>query len=277
MIATYKKLEKGKPLESAGRKAAGLIPSGYGSRAARRTLCPFEVLWRIGIITNTCQRKEVPQGVAINPRNYPYFLVTTALDEWNCHEGDSQMKTKIAMITFVFALIAFTGISQAMDDVTYTPQTKFWMEKFQGGGPGAVGNVLMAVGKGFIFQHAMLDTLSRNDDGSYTTTYILGELTLNPSGPWGKKIKGKKKFRTLKASDITATNNSLSGADGHLKFTLKFGGKFDNADFCYDATATYEGYPQFKLDDEGKPVFQRGFGPDDFQAVIVFKDCPALP
>jgi hypothetical protein len=186
------------------------------------------------------------------------------------------MRTKIALFTLVLTLIAFTGVSQAASsEVSYDPVTKFWMEKFQGGGPGAEGNVLMAVGQGFVFQHATLDgDPVLNDDGSYTTTYILGELTLNPSGPWVKKMKGKKPFRTLKASDITATNNSLSGAGGYLEFKLTFGGKFDNADFCYDATATYKGYPKFKVDDDGKPVFQKGFGPDDFKAEIVFKDCP---
>jgi hypothetical protein len=182
------------------------------------------------------------------------------------------MRARVALSTLVFVLVAFTGVSQALNDV-YKPQTKFWMEKFQGGGPGQEGNVLMATGKGFMFQHAILEEATLNPDNSYTTTYIGGELTLNPSGPWASKVKGKKPFRTLKASDITATNHSTyDPVTGKLIFELTFGGKFDNANLSYCAKATYDGFPQIKLDDEGKPVFQRGFSPE-FKVEIVFKEC----
>ena len=38
-------------------------------------------------------------------------------------------------------------------------KTKFWKENFFGGGPGQPGNILMAVGKGFMLQNVVLDGL----------------------------------------------------------------------------------------------------------------------
>jgi hypothetical protein len=201
--------------------------------------------------------------------------------------GDWEMRTRIVLFILVLCLISLSGISLAAkpdhgpkpnpgpgpNQGVYEPKTKFWMEKFQGGGPGQEGNVLMAVGQGFTFQHATLDHVEKNSDDNFTTTYIGGELTLNSAGPWAKKMKGKKPFRTLKASDITATNvSTFHSPTGTLKFTITFGGDFDNADFSYCARATYEGVPQIKFDDDGKPVFQRGLGPDDFRAWIAISD-----
>ncbi len=146
-------------------------------------------------------------------------------------------------------------------------QTKFWKEMFKGGGPGRPGNTLQALGDGFIFKKAKIDTSGAmpNGDGSYTTTYIGGELILNSSGPWLNKKK-------LKATNIPAVNVSqMNAGTGELTFEIVFGGQFDGSEVYYMVMAYYSGIPQIKEDEYGIPVFQRGY---DFDAVIVLDDEP---
>jgi len=152
----------------------------------------------------------------------------------------------------------------------------FWMEKFQGGFPGQPGNVLLAVGDGFVFQNAVLKSAVPHPTkpGYYLSTYVGGELLLNSGGPWLKKDK------QLRASDITATNVSLSNATlTQLEYTLTFSGRFDNdPDLCFDVTAEYAGFPVIQAPPFGDPIwlFQAGgdsFGNPGFSATITLKRC----
>ena len=164
--------------------------------------------------------------------------------------------------------------------------TKFWKEKFFGGGPGQQGNVLMAIGQGFTLQNVVLqgvescaqvdctiDPISpcySDPEGqpiiyNYKTTYTGGFLRLNkgPHKLWLNKGK-------LKDTDLNVTNYSAHNPDGSLAhFCLVMNGEFDNApENTYDVIATFdvdEDNYQFKYDDEGNPVFHRGY---DFDAVI---------
>jgi hypothetical protein len=140
--------------------------------------------------------------------------------------------------------------------------TKFWKEMFKGGGPGQTGNELMALGEGFIFNQAKLQSVVASDNPNYTykTTYVRGKLTLNSSGPWLKSGK-------LRASNITVTNYSSQNPPltGILTFYLRFEGDFDNEPYHFVIEATYEGQPEVKYGEEGKPVFQRGM---DFEVTI---------
>ena len=165
------------------------------------------------------------------------------------------------------------------DDFT----TKFWKEKFFGGGPGQPGNVLMAVGQGFILQNVVLeDTVfcetpgcnlplehpcSYSEEWTYETTYRGGFLRLNSKGPWLKKGKLKD------ATDLEATNYSYVDQDQNLHFCLTISDDtFDRVqNVSYDIVATFDGTPdnyQMKYDEEG-PVFQRGY---DFDAEIMITD-----
>ena len=167
------------------------------------------------------------------------------------------------------------GLDSACDpDGLFT--TKFWKEKFFGGGPGAEGNVLMAKGKGFMLQNVVLhdvapytgdcgpepDACCGTAEWEYVTHYEGGMLTLNSKGPWLDK-------GMLKAKGLTATNYSRGrGEDGTLEFCLVIEGTFRNAPYTFNAVATFDATLdpyQFKVDDEGNPVFQRGY---DFNAVI---------
>jgi hypothetical protein len=189
--------------------------------------------------------------------------------------GGLEMKASIAVFTFAFALIAFAGVSQAVSsEVSYNPVAKFWMEKFQGGGPGKLGNVLMAIGEGFVFQNAVLAVSPEPqplhdwcDDlgGAFTlmTVYNGGMLTLNPSGPWKKNYKAK---------NVTAINFSCHAADYSLlgfrllveptpferpagsQFRIEAG--FDVMDDNYE----------IKVDPNDGMVFQRGY--DDLFVTI---------
>ena len=170
-------------------------------------------------------------------------------------------------------------LDSACDSELFT--TKFWKEKFFGGGPGQPGNVLMAKGKGFMLQNMVLQEVAPCDSGDcglpaedpcyatdweYKTTYEGGMLTLNSKGPWLDK-------GMLKAKGLTATNYSRGrGEDGNLQFCLVIAaGEFRNAqDFTFNAVARFDatsdpGNYQFKVDDEGNPVFQRGYS---FDALI---------
>ena len=160
--------------------------------------------------------------------------------------------------------------------------TKFWKEKFIGGGPGQPGNVLMALGQGFILQNVVLDDVEQcetgdcglpsddpcySDQWEYKTTYKGGFLRLNRQGPWLKKGK-------LKATDLEATNYSYLDPDGNLHFCLVMSGSFKNAPaYSFNVVAKFDGASdnyEVKYDEEeDAPVFQRGF---DFDAVIEILD-----
>jgi hypothetical protein len=153
------------------------------------------------------------------------------------------------------------------DDFT----TKFWKEKFFGGGPGEPGNVLMAIGQGFVFQNAVLKEPPVAGElpewcayvqgvVSYITTYEGGMLTLNSSGPWLKK-------GNLKAKNVTATNTSCHDPDGNLLgFRLEMIGSFQKSTYSFDVQASFivedDNY-EVKTDDG--MVFQVGH---DFDAII---------
>ena len=87
--------------------------------------------------------------------------------------------SKIKLICFVCISLLFFGTSvhanlrSTQNDFT----TKFRKEKFIGGGPGQQANVLMAVGQGFFFQNAALESVAptSNPDG-YMTIYTTEEL-----------------------------------------------------------------------------------------------------
>lgn len=87
--------------------------------------------------------------------------------------------SKIKLICFVCISLLFFGTSvqanlrSSQNDFT----TKFRKEKFIGGGPGQQANILMAVGQGFFFQNAALESVAptSNPDG-YMTIYTTEEL-----------------------------------------------------------------------------------------------------
>ena len=87
--------------------------------------------------------------------------------------------SKIKLICFVFISLLLFGTSvqanlrSSQNDFT----TKFRKEKFIGGGPGQQANVLMAVGQGFFFQNAVLESVAptSSPDG-YMTIYTTEEL-----------------------------------------------------------------------------------------------------
>jgi hypothetical protein len=140
--------------------------------------------------------------------------------------------------------------------------TKFWKEMFKGGGPGQPGNTLMALGEGFIFNQAKLESVVVSDDPNYAykTTYVGGKLTLNSSVPWLKS-------GILRATHVTAINYSSQNPPltGELTFLIKLEGDFDNAPYHFVIEASYQGQPEVKYDDLGNPVFQRGM---DFEVTI---------
>mgnify|MGYP005855815119 CR=1 FL=1 len=133
--------------------------------------------------------------------------------------------------------------------------TKFWKEMFKGGGPGQPGNTLMALGEGFIFNQAKLQTVEASDDPNfmYKTTYVGGKLTLNSSVDWLKS-------GILRATKVTAINYSSQNPPltGELTFLIKLESDFDNAPYHFLIEATYQGQPEVKYDDLGNPCFQRG-------------------
>ncbi len=164
-----------------------------------------------------------------------------------------------------------TGSWNTYDDPDPDFTTKFWKEKFFGGGPGATGNTLMAIGQGFVFQNAVLvgDPIevpnplpdwcsSLGGLASYKTTYEGGMLTLNPSGPWKTNLKAK---------NVTAINTSCHDSTGLLGFNLTMTGPFDKSTYSFNITADFDVTPdnyEVKMDSDGV-VFQIGY---DFDATI---------
>ncbi|MFA9454817.1 MAG: hypothetical protein ACERK6_12980, partial [Candidatus Aminicenantaceae bacterium] len=141
-------------------------------------------------------------------------------------------------------------------------EAKFWKEMFKGGGPGMPGNTLMAVGQGFIFKRAVLESVGAPSESGYeyATTYVGGDLILNSSGPWLNKGK-------LKDTGIMALNHSISNeTTGNLKFHLVFGGQFDDTGYFYRVDAWYDGEPRMSVENEGGSGFQRG---SDFEDIII--------
>jgi hypothetical protein len=171
---------------------------------------------------------------------------------------------KIAFTGFVCFLLLLFGVSAYAQ--TYSSpgnfKTKFWMEKYFGGGDGKAGNVLMAVGEGFDFQNAVLESVSGpflftgtgpcggTNLGVYHTNYTGGRLTLNPSGPWRDNIIVR---------DIPALN--ISGLDnGKRFFILSFLGTSESG-VDVDVTATWcetDNNYERQVTKNGKPVFQKG-------------------
>jgi hypothetical protein len=180
----------------------------------------------------------------------------------------------VFLMVFVIGLSAKVkvnpGIYSTKDGHFYT---KFWKELFKGGGPGQPGNVIMALGEGYIFNQAKLVNVeaSNNVDYTYMTTYAGGMMTLNPSGPWCDS-------GTLKAKNITAVNYSSQNPvlTGILKFYLKFEGNFDNAPgYHFVVEAWYEGQPEVKYDElTGQPSFQRG---TDYEVTITITGAAESP
>ena len=176
------------------------------------------------------------------------------------------IKTGLLLLIMVCVASSATAKKKAtgpaVNPGTYTTgnedfHTRFWKETFKGGNPGAPGNVLMAVGQGFIFKQAVLDEVLPAESGSgnctrdWETTYEGGVLALNSSGPW--LTKGK-----LTATHLTVTNCSYSvDEDGLLDFEITFSGRFENAEFYFDLIASYSDRPIIKHF-AGSPVFQKG-------------------
>ena len=87
--------------------------------------------------------------------------------------------SKIKLICFVCISLLLFGTSvqanlrSSQNDFT----TKFRKEKFIGGGPGQQANVLMAVGQGFFFQNAVLESAAPTSNPyGYMAIYTTEEL-----------------------------------------------------------------------------------------------------
>ena len=176
--------------------------------------------------------------------------------------------TKTGLLLLIMVCVASSATAKkkttgpAVNPGTYTTgnedfHTRFWKETFKGGNPGVRGNVLMAIGQGFIFKQAVLEQVLPAESGSgnctrdWETTYEGGVLVLYSSGPW--LTKG-----TLRATHLTVTSCSFSvDEDGLLDFEVTFSGRFENAEFYFDLIAHYSDRPVIKYY-EGRPVFQKG-------------------
>ena len=178
---------------------------------------------------------------------------------------------KIAFIGFVCISLLLFGVSVHADTFSFSTEegdftTKFWKEKYLGGGDGTPGNVLMAVGEGFSFQNAVLESFFTASVKSpcgggtlpvYVTTYVGGRLTLNPSGPWDDNIIVR---------DITATN--LSGFDNGKRFFILWFLGTSESGVDVEVTATFcEDTDNYKrqVTKKGEPVYQMGY---NFDAII---------
>jgi hypothetical protein len=148
--------------------------------------------------------------------------------------------------------------------------TKFWKEKFFGGAAGQVGNVLMAIGKGFVFQNAVIKEppvgpsfeplpwcTELGGALTYETTYEDGMLTLNPSGPWRQNFKAK---------DVKAINTSCHDQYGKfLGFRLEMDGQFQKvkkSTYSFDIQASFDVEPgnyAVKTDPDDGMVYQIGY------------------
>jgi hypothetical protein len=188
------------------------------------------------------------------------------------------MARKAAILTVFLALFAFYLPANAED--TYDINVKFWKEKFVGAnGPGHLGNILMAVGEGWVFQNARLTEvgLSEGDNGvceskcsdyRYYSIYEGGQLTLTKKGDWDENYKD---------SSITACNcSTFNNETQFLTYELTFAGDFKDGT-PYTVTVNYSGYPRIQVDDETEdPIYQKGDG-DIFIGEIIFDPDPIVP
>lgn len=161
----------------------------------------------------------------------------------------------LAFICALSLLLSVPAIGETWSTENGDFSTKFWKEMFKGGGPGQPGNTLMALGDGFHFDKATLESTYFDEvQQRWITTYQDGELLLNSSGPWLENGK-------LKATNVTATNSSTFDPNtGELDFILTFSGYFDDEPGTYyEVEARYHGMPEMNDD------FQRGY---DFWARI---------
>lgn len=218
------------------------------------------------------------------------------------------MKRKMLVVILVLVGLLLGGTVQAGPGVnlgTYSTyeghfNTKFWQEKFFGGYPpaGQPGNVIMAVGQGFVLQNAVLaegdkpvwaaiegnfvcygggcpelpESLIIPPNTAYVveTIYENGRLTLNSS------LKKWLTKGSLQHKDVTATNWSFHDTNWNLLgFIMKMNGEFDNSPNTYDITATFTIAPDesnYKIfvDEDGITV-QKGYG---FDAIIEIMPLP---
>lgn len=149
-------------------------------------------------------------------------------------------------------------------------KTNYWKESFIGGGPGQASNQLTAIGTGFHFTRAALESVecTQHPDGylACTTTYVGGRLFLNAGGPWLKS-------GNITVKDITATNKSKSYSNGALDFELKFTAPFevDGVAYTVSVTATWgPGIPETRVEKK-KVVIQRG---SDYECSITIASAP---
>lgn len=187
---------------------------------------------------------------------------------------------RMIVFSLVFLMVFTIGLSAKVKVIpgTYSTEngdfyTKFWKELFKGGFPGQPGNVLMALGEGYIFNQAKLVNVEGSDLEGYTykSTYTGGMMTLNPSGPWCDS--GTLKAKNIKAVNYSSQNPVLTGI---LQFYLKFEGDFDNAPgYHFVVEAWYEGQPEVKYDEQtGQPCFQRGM---DYEVTITITGAAENP
>jgi hypothetical protein len=180
-------------------------------------------------------------------------------------EGVQEMR-RLAFVSLLCSMVLLLGSSTQAEtwstgngDFT----TKFWKEMFKGGGHGQPGNTLMALGEGFHFKKATLES-TYFDPGAnrWITTYVDGELTLNSKGPWLH-------HGILRARNITATNSSFFDPNsGVLDFVLTFSGEFDNRPgVTFEIEASYNGIPEIEYEGD-QPIFMRGY---DFDAIITIE------
>ena len=185
------------------------------------------------------------------------------------------MLRKFFILTVFSALFVVCSLANA-EEILYpisidSNPAKFWKEKFIGtNGPGETGNILMAVGKGWVFQNARLTEVTPvtcdggpmnpcTGDWQYISTYKGGRLTIKKDGKRGKN---------LKASNIVATNYSKT--DGTtLKFNLSLLGTFNDGS-TFIVAVEYTGEPLIQVDDiTGDQVYQRGEGNDMKGTILI--------
>ena len=142
---------------------------------------------------------------------------------------------------------------------------------FKGGFPGQPGNVLQALGEGYIFNKARLVGVAGSDNPSYASksTYEGGEMTLNPSGPWCDA--GTLKARGITVVDYSSQSPVLTGVLTLLPESR--GGLRERAGLRLRPRSLVHGPARGQVRREsGRPIFQRG---TDYEARITRS--PARP
>ena len=184
---------------------------------------------------------------------------------------------RLVILSIACLMVVFVGKSVwANGDCSYYSTfrddftTKFWTEKFFGGDHGEPGNVLMAVGEGFVFQNAVLTeepvVVEHPESPSgyaWETTYTGGMVTFNKKGPWGENYKLR---------DVTATNISWRDEQGYPHFRLRITHYDDESELTFHIYVTFDADSEnYKIQENGSgdPVFQTGYG---FGATIYICD-----